>query len=215
MVVAAVARRHAQVRLLCGCDLPPGWMGKNWACSNWRRRRAAICSSSPTRTCAGNRTHCALLVADGDAGRRPAHRLADADHVTWGERLTVPLMALTMLAYLPVQLAHATSYPLAAAANGQCMAFRRAAYATIGGHAAVRGAIVEDMCAGAAHQGGRAASAHGRRRRAGAAAACTPVRAPAIDGYTKNILAGHGNRLSLLLLSTVFHWLLFLFPGCG
>jgi chlorobactene glucosyltransferase len=32
------------------------------------------------------------------------------------------------------------------------------------------------------------------------------------DGYAKNILAGHGNRISFLLLSTLFHWLVFIAP---
>jgi chlorobactene glucosyltransferase len=34
----------------------------------------------------------------------------------------------------------------------------------------------------------------------------------ALDGYAKNILAGHGNHVALLLLSTLFHWTLFVWP---
>lgn len=32
------------------------------------------------------------------------------------------------------------------------------------------------------------------------------------NGYAKNILAGHASSPGLLLLSTIFHWLVFLFP---
>jgi hypothetical protein len=32
------------------------------------------------------------------------------------------------------------------------------------------------------------------------------------DGFAKNILAGHGGKPVLLLLSAVFHWALFLLP---
>jgi chlorobactene glucosyltransferase len=32
------------------------------------------------------------------------------------------------------------------------------------------------------------------------------------DGYAKNILAGYGGRVSLLVLATLFHWLLFVWP---
>ncbi len=33
-----------------------------------------------------------------------------------------------------------------------------------------------------------------------------------IDGYTKNIIAGHGNSIFFLLLSTLFHLTLFVLP---
>ena len=32
------------------------------------------------------------------------------------------------------------------------------------------------------------------------------------DGYAKNILAGHGNKVFMLILSIIFHWLIFLVP---
>lgn len=212
MVVAAVARRHPQVRLLCGCELPPGWTGKNWACaqlSEAARGDLLVFTDADVRWQPG--ALCSLVAA--------ADTL-DADLLTvwptqitqsWGERLTVPLMAQAVLAYLPVRLAHDFYHPLAAAANGQCMAFRRPAYATIGGHAAVRGAIVEDV------QLARRIKAAGLHLRMADGAGLVQCRMytggrAAIDGFTKNILAGHGNHLSLLAFSTLFHWSLFLLP---
>ena len=147
---AAIAVSSAEgnpiFKIICGQSLPPGWMGKNWACHQLAEAARGDL----------------LVFTDADVQWQPGALAAlvqqmdalDADlltvwptqtTVTWGERLTVPLMALTILGYLPVQLAHDTPYPSAAAANGQCMAFRRRAYAAIGGHAAVRGAIVEDI----------------------------------------------------------------------
>jgi chlorobactene glucosyltransferase len=32
------------------------------------------------------------------------------------------------------------------------------------------------------------------------------------DGFSKNILGGHGNSVAFLLASTVFHWLIFIVP---
>jgi chlorobactene glucosyltransferase len=211
-IATSSAEGNGRFKLICGQPLLPGWMGKNWACHQLAQA-----------------AHGAVLVfTDADVRWQPdalAALLAqmetmDADlltvwptqtTVTWGERLTVPLMALTILSYLPVQLAHATSYPIAAAANGQCMAFRRGAYAAIGGHAAVRGAIVEDIRLA---QRIKAAGLHLRMADGNGLIGCRMYASSsaAIDGYTKNILAGHGGRVSLLLLSTVFHWLLFLFP---
>ena len=45
--------------------------------------------------------------------------------VTWPERLVVPLMALVIIGYLPVFMVHYTPWASFAAANGQCLAFRR------------------------------------------------------------------------------------------
>jgi chlorobactene glucosyltransferase len=110
-----------------------------------------------------------------------------------------------------VRLAHDFYHPLAAAANGQCMAFRRPAYAAIGGHAAVRSAIVEDVQLA---QRIKAAGLHLRMADGAGLVQCRMYAGgrAAIDGYTKNILAGHSNRLGLLALSTIFHWSLFLLP---
>ncbi len=211
-IVCAFMRRAPEVRLLCGQALPTGWTGKNWACA----QLAAAATGD------------ILLFADADVRWRPgalrsvlhAMETLDADlltvwptqiTVTWMERLTVPLMAMAVMAYLPIWLAHAFYHPLAAAANGQCMAFRRSAYEAIGGHAAVRAAIVEDVRLA---QKIKEAGLHLRMADGAGLVVCRMYRGAreALDGYTKNIFAGHGNRLSLLALSTLFHWSLFLAP---
>ncbi|GIV69873.1 glycosyltransferase [Caldilinea sp.] len=211
-IVCAFMRRAPEVRLLCGKALPAGWTGKNWAC-------AQLASAA---------TGDILLFADADVRWRPgalrsvlhAMETLDADlltvwptqiTVTWMERLTVPLMAMAVMAYLPIWLAHTFYHPLAAAANGQCMAFRRSAYEVIGGHAAVRAAIVEDVRLA---QKIKEAGLHLRMADGSGLVICRMYRGAreALDGYTKNIFAGHGNRLSLLALSTLFHWSLFLAP---
>ncbi len=211
-IVCETARRFPQVRLLCGKELPPGWTGKNWACAQLAEAAQGDI----------------LLFTDADVRWRPgalhsvlaAMDKLDADLLTvwptqvtesWIERLTVPMMAMAVMGYLPVWLAHDFYHPLAAAANGQCMAFQRPAYVAIGGHAAVRSAIVEDVRLA---QNIKAAGLKLRMVDGAGLVAChmyNGARA-AIDGYTKNILAGHQNRISLLALSALFHWLLFLAP---
>jgi len=196
--------------LSCGQPLPEGWAGKNWACHQLAQ---AACGE-------------VLIFTDADVRWQPGSVAAavaalDAEGadllsiwptqitVSWVERLVVPLMALAIEAYLPIALVHRTPYPLAAAANGQCLVFRRSAYRQIGGHAAVRGDIVEDVRLA---QNAKAAGLHLHMADAAGLLTCRMYCGgrETIDGYTKNILAGHGNRVGFLLLSTAFHWAVFL-----
>jgi chlorobactene glucosyltransferase len=213
---ATVAQRagqgDARLSIQQGAPLPAGWGGKNWACHQL----------------AGQARHDLLLFTDADVRWQPSALAAvvgelqqrRADLLTvwptqithrWGERLVVPLMGLAVLAYLPVWLAHETPYPAAAAANGQCLLFQREAYAAIGGHAAVRGEIVEDV------RLAQRIKAAGLRLRMADGAGLVQTRmyhtwADVRNGFAKNILAGHWNSQALLFGSTLFHLLLFVWP---
>ncbi|MEZ4866409.1 MAG: glycosyltransferase [Caldilineaceae bacterium] len=199
-------------RLLTGTPLPTGWGGKNWACHQLAQAAR----------------YDLLLFTDADVQWQPQALAAvvarqqqeEADlltvwptqiTVTWGERLVVPLMAFALLAYLPVQLAHHSPYPLAAAANGQCMLFRRSAYRACGGHAAICGQVLDDVLLA------RRVKAVGGRLRMADGAGLMQCRmydswSTAFYGYTKNILAGHGNSPWLLGFSTLLHLALFVLP---
>jgi chlorobactene glucosyltransferase len=91
------------------------------------------------------------------------------------------------------------------------MAFRRQAYMIIGGHASVRGFVVEDvrLAQRIKSLGLKLRMADGNQL-----IRCRMYKGwqAAVDGYAKNILAGHGNHVSLLLLSTLFHWTVFVWP---
>ena len=120
-------------------------------------------------------------------------------------------MGLAVMAYLPVQLVHRTPYAAAAAANGQCLAFRRAAYAAVGGHAAVAHDVIEDVTLAKRI---KRAGLHLRMADGAGLVRCRMYDGwPAVrDGYAKNILAGHGNSIPLLLLSVFFHLAVFVWP---
>ncbi len=137
-----------RLRVLTGAPRPAGWTGKNWACH--QLAEAA--------------TGDLLVFCDADVRLRPGAldatwtqmRAQHADvfsvfprqHTgTIGERLLVPLIDETLLAFLPHQLLDAP-VPSAVAANGQLLAFRRDAYRAVGGHRAVAGKIVEDLALG-------------------------------------------------------------------
>jgi chlorobactene glucosyltransferase len=213
---AALARAAAgndpHLKILSGDPLPPGWLGKNWAC-----HQLAQAASGDI-----------LIFTDADVIWSPqalAALVAQIEHsgadlltvwptqitLTWSERLVVPLMALVILGYLPLPLVNYTRWPAFAAANGQLLAFRRKAYAAVGGHEAVRGEIVEDIVLA------RRVKRHGLRLWMADGAGVISCRMyqnwPEVrDGYAKNIIAGYGNSVVWLAVVTVFHWLIFLFP---
>lgn len=201
-----------RLRIIRGESLPAGWMGKNWACHQLSQAASGewlIFTDADVRWLPGA---LAALAETMTRTRADVLTVWPTQHtVTWSERLVVPLMALAVLGYLPLPLVHHTPWPVFAAANGQCLAFRRRAYQAVGGHAAVRGQIVEDVALA------RQAKARGLRLRMADGAGLVACRMyggwPSVrDGFAKNILAGHGNSIVFLLLSTAFHWLIFVFP---
>ena len=143
----AVARDDARVRVLENPPLPPGWFGKQWACATGASAaRGAI-----------------LLFADADTHHAPdlvvravnAMRARAADllsvagrqemHSFW-ERLLQPQVFWILLArYGGTEVVNRARRATDVIANGQCLLIRREAYDALGGHAAVREKVAEDL----------------------------------------------------------------------
>jgi chlorobactene glucosyltransferase len=145
-IVEEWTRIDPRIRLIRGKQLPPGWTGKSYACHQLSEHA---------------RGHY-LLFIDADtvhlrqsftaAMHAMEENLADLLTViplqvmgTFWERVILPLLHFTTFAFLPFPLVRLTRSPKLAMANGQFMLFRRGPYEEIGGHAAVRSALVEDV----------------------------------------------------------------------
>ncbi len=213
---AAVAQHAAAgascVRVLTGAPLPPGWLGKPWACHQLSRSAAGavlVFTDADVKWEPGALSAIIELIANNEADLLTVWPTQIT--VTWAERLVVPLMAMAVLAYLPLPMAHDTRMVQAAAANGQCMAFRRRAYDACGGHQAVAGRIVEDVALAEAI---KRAGLNLRMADGNETIACRMYHSwrDVVNGYTKNILAGHRNSFVLLGASTFMHLLLFVMP---
>ena len=149
---AQVCRRLG-VRVLAGQPLPDGWRGKNWAC--WQLAGAAgggwlLFTDADVLWHAG-----ALDAVLAEAGRTRADLLSvwpRQTNRTLGERLLTPLLDNLLLCWFPAPLAR-LPHPEASAAIGQVMLFQRAFYGRLGGHAAVRGELMEDVALARATKG--------------------------------------------------------------
>lgn len=143
----------AGARVVPGAPLPPGWVGKTWACHQLAHEAAGATGDAPA-------PDDLLVFVDADVTLGPGALAAlvstldrtGADLLTvfprqrtptLAERLITPLVDAAFVGHLPAVLMR-TRVGLTAA-NGQVMAFRRSAYDAAGGHAAVRGDVVEDL----------------------------------------------------------------------
>ncbi len=144
-VVAAYAQADLRLQMLDGAELPPGWMGKCWAC--WQAANAT----------AGEW----LLFLDADTKPQPAMIAATIAHATHHSLDLVTLMPFMELgtfwekAIMPAFLSMIqAAYPVekvntpgsgVVLANGQFILVRRSAYERAGGHQAVRDRVLEDV----------------------------------------------------------------------
>ncbi|MFW5709180.1 MAG: glycosyltransferase [Chloroflexota bacterium] len=195
-----------------GEPLPTGWMGKNWACHQLQRHATGDILIFTDADVIWAAQALRALVQHMQKTRADLVTVWPTQHTdTWGERLVVPLMAMVVVGYLPVIGTHYIPLSAFGAANGQCMAWRRNAYDQVGGHQAVSDNVLEDVTLA------RMVKANALRLRMADGGNLIRCRMydgwPAVrDGFAKNILAGYGNSIPLLMIATVFHWLLFIYP---
>ncbi|MBK8901001.1 MAG: glycosyltransferase [Anaerolineaceae bacterium] len=206
------AHGNPRFRLISGTPLPPGWLGKNWACHQLSQAATSdylLFADADVRWAPDALAALLALAQREQAGLLTVWPTQQTE--TWAERLVVPLMSFAILCYLPILPVHYTRWPAFAAANGQCLLFRRAAYEKVGGHTAVHNNVIEDVALA------KAIKSHRLRLRMADGNRLVSCRMyqnwPEVRaGFAKNILAGHGGSVPFLLLSTLFHWLVFLFP---
>lgn len=194
-------RKHAALdsRLLPleGTDLPRGWLGKPHACQQLSRAASGEI----------------LIFTDADTFWSPdgvrlivnAFAVTHADALCawpeqectdWLSSLLQPLQQWSLMTFLPLALVPARGFPIAVAANGQCLAFKREMYNRIGGHTDVSSSVIEDMTL--------ARNIKNARGRFGLFNAAGVIRTrmytsvgEAFEGYSKNVFPAFGaNRLA-------------------
>jgi hypothetical protein len=194
---AAAVRAAAdeRVRLVSAPPLPPGWLGKPHACA------VGAAAADPA-------SDEVLVFVDADVRLAPdavAAAVAVLDTAgldlvspwprpvarTAAERLVQPLSPWLWATTLPLRLAETSPRPSLAAANGQFLVLTRAAYERAGGHAAVRGQVIEDIALLRAvkRSGGRGVPVEGS-----SLASCRMYDGwPALrEGYAKSLWASVG-----------------------
>jgi chlorobactene glucosyltransferase len=203
-ILSRLQRLDPALRVLDGAPLPAGWPGKHWAC-----HQLAAASEGEL-----------LLFTDADTRHAPdvlrdsvSAMLAErADLVTafpreqvptWGERLVIPFISFGIFSFLPVALVYRLRWANLSVSIGQFMLFRRAALESIGGYAAVRESVTDDVALG------RLIIANGLEWRlldATRHVTCRMYRGfwDAVEGFTKNVFAFFDYHVLLYLL--IWSW---------
>jgi chlorobactene glucosyltransferase len=145
-ILERLAAEDARLRVIHGQPLPAGWLGKNWAC----QQLAQAASGDYLLFTDADTCHDPQMLRDsiGAAVATHADLLSGLPHQevkTWSEQLLVPILAWSFMAFIPLALAERVRPAFLSVAIGQYLLFRRSAYETINGHAAVRDKVVEDF----------------------------------------------------------------------
>jgi len=148
-ILEALAASDARLRVLEGQPLAAGWLGKAWACAQLAAQATGellyFTDADTAHAPAALRTAVAALEGEG-AGLLSGFPRQEV--ATWGEKLIVPFFYWRVLCFVPLRRAYQgerTERPGSAYAVGQMLLFRRSTYEALGGHAAVRATITEDL----------------------------------------------------------------------
>jgi chlorobactene glucosyltransferase len=144
-IVRGCCARSDRVRLIPGEPLPDGWYGKAFACDQLgRQARGDVVIFTDADTVHAP-TMIRAVIGAVAAGADVVTAFPEQTMGSIGERLAVSFMLFTVWAFLPVGRVWSDPAPRFVAANGQLLAFTRAAYARVGGHAAVRRSVLDDV----------------------------------------------------------------------
>jgi chlorobactene glucosyltransferase len=145
-LVSRFAAADGRIRLIAGQPLPPGWLGKNWACHQLAEKATGnyLLFLDADVKISGN-----LIESLMKELREKKLSLLSVfplqQMVSAGEKATVPLMNLLLLSLLPLRLVLWSRQKSLAAANGQCMFFSADEYRQQQWHSQVKNEVAEDI----------------------------------------------------------------------
>lgn len=145
-IVDGYSIQDQRVRLISGSDLPEGWLGKNYACSQLSHSASGdwfLFLDADVRL-----SQSAVAEAIAMAESKRLSLLSVFPHQvmhTRGEWLVVPIMNWILLTLLPLVLVRTCRWTSFSAANGQFMLFRSTVYQRHQWHEQVKKDPVEDI----------------------------------------------------------------------
>ena len=196
--------RDRRFRIVNGSTLPEGWVGKNFACHQLAREaRGQLLLFVDADTVHSRHSLSAGVAELQRSGADLLTAIPRQRTETFWEHTLLPLLHFVTFAFLPLPLVSLVRDERLAIANGQYMLWKREAYQAVGGHEAVKAAMVEDVWLA------RRVKEVGRRLaiRYGATAVSCRMYASLSeiwDGFSKNIFPGLGYSVPAMAAVALF-----------
>ena len=222
-IIQRFADENSHLTLLRGRDRPSGWLGKPWACRQLADQTTGDILVFIDADCFLEEEALSRLVQSFQEDELDALTVWPRQILgSFWEKVLIPAVYYALLAFLPAAYVHRKPRWMPgfihkkishwfAAACGQCIAFKRSAYAGIGGHASVKNEIVEDVALAKLlkRQGLKIKMFHGV-----GTVSCRMYsnENEIFEGFRKNFFAGFGYRTFPFLLAGFIHLWVYVLP---
>ena len=213
-IASALARADARLRVITPDALPAGWFGKQWACSaGAAAARGELLGFMDADTWQSPDLVTRVVNAMRTRGSDLLSVAGIQELGSFWERLIQPqIFAIMLQRFGGTELVNRSRHVSQKIANGQCIWMRRDTYDALGGHAAVKHEVAEDLAlAQLWFRAGRTVSLV-----LGLSQLSTRMYTSLrelIDGWGKNIYAGGRNAMPFGAVGRAIFPLLLVTPG--
>ncbi|MHB1253111.1 MAG: glycosyltransferase family 2 protein [Candidatus Humimicrobiaceae bacterium] len=212
-IVKKISEKNKNVKVFKGKPLPQGWLGKSFACfqlSRYAKGEYFVFTDADTHHLQNSiSSSLAALLNNGLDALCPFPREI---MVTIHERMSIPFMNFVILLFMPLALIRKSKNPLFCTGVGQYLLFRREVYFGMGGHAAVKGKILEDVqiTKKTKEMGYSYMIFDGRK-----IISCRMYKnfKQVFTGYSRFLFSAFDYNISMLTIAIIFFILLFLLPN--
>lgn len=211
-ILEEIQSGETKLKIMNGSTLPTGWLGKHWAChqlAGAARGELLLFTDADTRHEPEALRSSVAVMLEKQVDLLTAFPKEEV--ITWGERLTVPILGFAVFSFVPVFLARWKPLSRLSITIGQFMLFKRSAYEAVGGYEAIRSHPVDDVALG------RRLSGHGFQwllMDGTDYIHCRMYRdfESAVAGFTKNLFAFFDNHVLFYLIAWFWIGCVFLEP---
>ncbi len=148
-ILAELQEKNPHLRVLDCAALPPGWTGKNWACDEGYRQAQGeliVFTDADTQHAPQFLRKAASAILQEQADLLTV--IPRFSTVSLAEKAIMPVLIWLAYSVFPFALMNRNRLRIVSYSNGAFLMFRRDAYQKIGGHAAIRDNVIDDLTLG-------------------------------------------------------------------